>query len=104
MEQEILIEEKEAGKTAEQEYTGQEDELVELVKEKHNGTKKQERISDVFIIQLILTVLLILVFAVINIFDNELVEWFIDEFKRRSMGETEKIIKDAVNYAVGVIK
>ena len=104
MEQEILIEEKEAGKTAEQENTEQEDNLVELVKEKHNGTKKQERISDIFIIQLILTVLLVLVFAVINIFDRELVEWFIDEFKHRSMCETEKIIKDAVSYAVGVVK
>ncbi len=103
MEEEILVEEKEE-KTDEQEEKEQQDELIEIVREKHNDSKKKERIIDIFTVQLILTVLLVLVFAVINIFDSSLVEWFINEFKRRSMGETEQIIKDAVSYAVNIIK
>ena len=96
MEEEILVDE--------QEEKEQQEELIEIVREKHSEKKRPERITDIFTIQLILTVLLVLVFAVINIFDSKLVAWFINEFKRRSTGETEQIIKDAVSYAVNIVK
>lgn len=104
MEEEIVVEQKEQDNSDSQECTTSEDELIEEVREKHKKKKKTKCIADIFTMQLILTVLLVLIFAVINIFDSSITQWFIKEFKERSGGETEKIIKDAVNYAVNIIR
>ncbi len=99
MNEEIMTEEK-----TEQTETVEADELVEIVREKHEMKDETERITDIFTTQLILTVVLVLVFAVMNIFNTDLAEWFINRFKEKSTGETEKIIKDAVSYAVNIIR
>lgn len=104
MDEEIMTTQKEKENADNQEYIVAEDELIEEVREKHEKKKKPKCIADIFTIQLILTVLIVLVFAVINIFDSSVTQWFIKEFKERSGGETEKIIKDAVNYAVNIIR
>ncbi|MBQ8435139.1 MAG: hypothetical protein IJX24_03915 [Oscillospiraceae bacterium] len=104
MDEEIMTTQKEKENADNQEYIVAEDELIEEVREKHEKKKKPKCIADIFTMQLILTVLIVLVFAVINIFDSSVTQWFIKEFKERSGGETEKIIKDAVNYAVNIIR
>lgn len=78
--------------------------LIEMVREKHQDDQKRERISDIFTAQLILCVLIVLVFAMINILDKSLTQWFIDEFKRMSTGEPEQIIKDAVSFVTDILK
>ncbi|MBQ3565673.1 MAG: hypothetical protein IJA12_00700 [Oscillospiraceae bacterium] len=99
MNEEVMTEEK-----TEQAETVEADGLVEIVREKHEMKDKTEQMTDIFTTQLILTVLLVLVFAVMHIFNTDLAEWFINRFKEKSMGETEKIIKDAVSYAVNIIR
>lgn len=99
MNEEVMTEEK-----TEQAETAEADELVEIVREKHEMKGEAERVTDIFTTQLILTVVLVLVFAVMNIFNTELAEWFINRFREKSMGETEKIIRDAVSYAVNIIR
>lgn len=79
--------------------------LIEAAREKHweNNTQKSERISDIFVIQLILCILIVLIFAVINFFNSSVTEQYINEFKRMSAGEPEQIIKDAVKFVTDLI-
>lgn len=65
---------------------------------------KTEAMSDIFVMQLILCVMLILIFAVIKIIESQITNYFIDEFKSYSMSEPEEILRKAVRYAAGFIK
>lgn len=65
---------------------------------------KTEAMSNIFVMQLILCVMLILIFAVIKIIESQITDYFIDEFKLYSMSEPEEILRKAVRYAAGFIK
>ncbi len=79
--------------------------LIEAAREKHREdyAQKSERISDIFTIQLILCLLIVLIFAVINFFNSSITEQYIKEFKRMSAGEPEQIIKDAVKLVTDIL-
>lgn len=78
--------------------------LIEMVREKHqdNYAQNEERIRDIFTMQLILSVLIVSAFVILNIFNKNMTQWYINEFKRMTIGETEQIIKDAVNYIMNI--
>ncbi|MGN0613318.1 MAG: hypothetical protein ACI4JB_05395 [Porcipelethomonas sp.] len=80
------------------------EDMIEMVRAKHSEEPKRERIADILTMQLILCILLVLVFAVINIIDKDIAQQFIGEFKKQTAGETEQIIKDAVSYAAGLLR
>lgn len=71
--------------------------LIELVRSKHDNVSiKTERIGDVLVMQLTLCVILLLVFAVINILESDITRWYAEKFREMSGGETEKIFERAV--------
>ena len=79
--------------------------LIEIAKA-NTGEEdvKTEAMSDIFVMQLILCVMLILIFAMIKIIESQITDYFIDEFKSYSMNEPEEILRKAVRYAAGFIK
>ena len=89
MEEEIIVE---------QEIKKTESEIVEISEDKSAEIKKSNGIAEIFIMQLILTLGIVLSFAVINIIDSSITEWFIDFFKEKSTGETEKIYTDTFMF------
>lgn len=103
METEILSEQEENAEKADL-STEEKDELIDAVKEKHNSVLKKEKFSDIFAVQLILCLMIVLAFVVINIFDDTVTAWFIEKFKKLSMYETEELFREAVNYIEGMIK
>lgn len=79
--------------------------LIEMVRAKHEGSDRaSESLSDIFTMQLILCVLLILIFAVLKIIEAQTARWFILEFKSASNGNPEEFLRQAVKYAVQYIK
>ncbi|MGN1480469.1 hypothetical protein [Porcipelethomonas sp.] len=79
--------------------------LIEMVRAKHSDEDmNKESIIDIFTMQLIMCVLLILIFAVLNLIEAETAGWFISEFKSVTSGNPEKFLKQAVKYAVQYIK
>lgn len=95
--------------TAEPEKSNTADEpvdLIEMVREKHQEQDLQsgEKLRDIFTVQLILCILIVLVLFILNIFDKDLTKWYILEFKRMTLKQPEKIIKDAVDFIMGYIK
>lgn len=71
--------------------------LIELVRSKHeNVSIKTEHIGDVLVMQLTLCVIMLLIFAVINILESDITNWFTQKFREMSGGETEKIFEKAV--------
>lgn len=63
----------------------------------------QEQLRDIFIRQLILTMAVVTVFAVINIFSRETTGDFVSRFKSLSSGPTEKLVSGAVDAVMKVI-
>lgn len=103
METEIL-DENLPEETEEKKSNCDENALFEAVIEKHETRSESEKLTDIFMAQLILCIVLVLIFTVINIFNSTLTEWFIGKFKTLSSGETEKIFIEAVNYAENILK
>ncbi len=91
-------------KPEEQSKTDEGEALIEAVKEKYDVNQKEEKITDIFTIQLILCVLIVMIFTVVNIFDTTISGWFIDRFKQMTNGETEKIFIEAINYTERLLK
>lgn len=88
-----------------QEEKSEENLLLEEVKEKHKSDKPQnEKLSDIFAVQLMLCIFLILVFVIINIFDDTVTAWYIEKFKQMSMYDTEGFFRQAVQYVEGMLK
>ena len=90
------MEELEAEEKTQAESGGDEPvDLIELVRSKHDNVSiKTERIGEVM--QLTLCVILLLVFAVINILESDITRWYAEKFREMSGGETEKIFERAV--------
>ena len=103
METEILTENP-SSEADENKSVSDENALFEAVIEKHETKPKDEKITAIFTAQLILCIVLVLIFTVINIFNNTVTEWFIEKFKMMSGGEIEEIFKEAVNYAENILK
>lgn len=93
-------------KEEEKETVSEPVDLIEMVREKHSeGTvRSHEGMGDVFFMQLILCVLLVLIFAVIKLIESGITEWAVAEFKNLSTGETEEIFKQAVSRAVEFLR
>ncbi len=88
-----------------QEEKSEENELIDKVREKHKSDKSHsEKFSDIFAVQLMLCIFLILVFVVINIFDNTITAWYIEKFKQMSMYDTEGFFRQAVQYVEGMLR
>ena len=92
------MEELEAEEKTQAESGGDEPvDLIELVRSKHDNVSiKTERLGDVLVMQLTLCVILLLVFAVINILESDITRWYAEKFREMSGGETEKIFERAV--------
>lgn len=82
------------------------DESADILGSIHSGYDikiEKERFSDVIVVQIILCILIVLIFAVINIIEPEITKAFIGIFKKMSNCETEEFFKKAVVKAMNFI-
>ncbi len=100
---EEYIEKNQEIKTAETAEDSENSELMRLVQEKHSEMGRRdesEHLSDVFVMQLGLCILLLLAAAAVNLFNAAAVHSFIGEFKRMTGGETEEIYRRAAEMVM----